>query len=97
MNQGPTREQLEVTAARLADEALRRGARSVIIAISSEDGGHSNYWVTHRGPCLEVEGLAARIAAYIGQIWNGKITTRAFGAVASVTGDGTVDEKSVKQ
>jgi hypothetical protein len=93
---GLTREQLEVMAARLADEAIRRGARGVVVAVSSEEGDHSNYWVTHRGPCLEVEGLASRIAAYIGGIWNGKIKTRAFGATASVDEGGVVNETSVR-
>lgn len=95
MNTEPTREQLEVIAAKLADEACRLGARSVIVAVSSEDSDHSNYWVTHRGRCLEVEGLAARIAAYVNKIWDGKIITRAFGGTASVTDSDTVNEKSV--
>ena len=71
-----TRDHLEVIAATLADEATRMGVRGAIIAVSSEDNEHSNYWVTHRGPCLEAEGLSTRVAAYIGELWNGKIMVR---------------------
>ena len=73
-----TKEQLEHIANTLANEATKMGARGVIIAVSSDetDSNHSAYWVTARGPCLEAEGLSARIRSYIDGLWDGKITKR---------------------
>jgi hypothetical protein len=69
-----TPEQLAAIASKLADEARKLGVRGVVIGVSSDDDdGHSAFWVAHRGPCLEIEGLAARVEAYAAKLWDGKI------------------------
>lgn len=69
---------LEALAEKLATEARNMGCRGVIIALSQDEIGseHSVYYVTHKGPCLEVEGLLQRIIDQVKTIWDGKITRR---------------------
>lgn len=50
--------------------AKRCGARGVLVAVSIERDGHSDYGVCGRGPCLEVEGLGARVEHYVSKMWS---------------------------
>lgn len=66
-------ESLEDIARDLATRAKARGCRGAIVAVSRDmpDGDHSLYHVETIGPCLEVEGLAARVTSYVSKIWEG--------------------------
>lgn len=84
------RQELAKIAADLADQARGLGCYGVIVALSDEfPEGHSSYQVTSRGRCVEVEGLAARVADYARRIWEGN------DSVMIVSRDGRVFEERV--
>lgn len=65
-----TKDDLIRLAHKLADEAKEAGARGVLIGVSADDGDkHSAYGIAARGPCLEIEGLGARLAQYLRELW----------------------------
>ncbi len=58
----------------LALQAKEAGCMGVIIALSDEyPEGHSSFQVVSRGRCLEIEGLATRVASAVARIWDGKL------------------------
>ncbi len=56
-------------AATLAGLAMVCGARGVIVAVSVDREGHSDYGLAGRGPCLEQEGLGCRIKHFLSNLW----------------------------
>lgn len=61
---------LKKIASEAALNTKRQGVKAVIVAVSTEHGGHSFFHVTTFGPCLEVEGLAARVAHVAQAQWS---------------------------
>lgn len=59
--------------AKLANEMARRaqavGCKAIIVALATEVDGHNNFYVTHLGPCLTVEGLGRRVLSVVRKIW----------------------------
>jgi hypothetical protein len=53
----------------LAEVAMALGARGVIVAISVDRAGHSDFGLSARGPCLELEGLARRVGSFADNVW----------------------------
>lgn len=71
------RYELEEICKRLADEAEKLGCYGVIVAVSDEfPKGHSSYNIAARGRCIEIEGLAARVAKYARNIWDSNESSR---------------------
>lgn len=70
------REVLKALAEKLALEARNMGCRGVIVALSQDsiDGEHSDFYIVHKGPCLEVEGLSLRVTDVVSKVWDGKKT-----------------------
>lgn len=72
---------LMALAARFADEAKALGARAVIVAVSidqpepdpAQGVRHSLYGYAHRGPCLDLDGLARRITQATDTNWQHRI------------------------
>ncbi len=78
---GKTVEDLKQLAARLADAANAAGCRAVIVAVSVDQidpagkaTGHSVYGYAHRGPCLDLDGLARRITQATDANWRHSLT-----------------------
>lgn len=67
---GQHNDALKKIASEAALNAKRQGVKAVIVAVSTEHDGHSFFHVTTYGPCLEVEGLAARIAHVAQAQWS---------------------------
>lgn len=59
----------------LVEQARAAGCRGVILALSRDEpgGAHSEFYVSHHGPCLELEGLTSRIRAVMDGLWEGRI------------------------
>lgn len=76
-----TIEDLKQLAAELADCAKEAGCRAVIVAVSVDQldpagkaTGHSVYGYAHRGPCLDLDGLARRITQATDANWRHSLT-----------------------
>lgn len=66
-----TSKELSLIADDLCKLAIERGASGAIISLSGLDGlEHSSYYVSHRGRCLELEGLLERTKRVIGKLWD---------------------------
>jgi hypothetical protein len=61
--------ELDKLASKLTLYAYELGCRGVIVALSSEEGGHSEFSVRVAGPCIEVEGLATHIPTELSGLW----------------------------
>jgi len=85
-----TVEDLKKLAADFADRAQALGARAVIAIVSIDDpngvGVHSLYGYAHRGPCLDLDGLARRITQATDANWRHTISGSQVGAVYGVAG-----------
>lgn len=61
--------ELAALASRLLAQLALTGVRGAIVALSSEECGHSYYTVRVLGPCIELEGLSSHIAPVLAQLW----------------------------
>ena len=84
------REELMALAAQLRDQAAEAGVYGAIIVLSQEHPpGHSSFGLAAHGRCLELEGLAARVADWATRLWVGKLSSeRALPSVAVEVGGG---------
>ena len=82
----------EALARTLSEIAMALGARGVIVAISVDRDGHSDFGLAARGPCLELEGLSRRVGAFADHIWHhaeSPVVNRPGGSfITSATGSG---------
>ncbi len=75
-----TKEELGALADSFAAQAAAAGCYGAIIALSHEHPiGHSSFAIRSRGRCLELEGLAARVAWWAQRIWDYKAWVAAPG------------------
>lgn len=61
--------ELTELATKLVMQAAKAGCKGVIVALSSEHEGHSEWTMRAHGQCLELEGLASHIPQTLAALW----------------------------